>query len=115
MRTSDAQCLTIVSGQDDRKVKESHKTLPQRIELVGKSVFPHGWTRRLSEGLGISRSMLWEYRNGRRTDRDIYGRMLDLIYREHAAAAARSMMLTKLRHRMAALIGAAKKREGADA
>ncbi|WP_256805783.1 hypothetical protein [Bradyrhizobium sp. Bra64] len=81
-------------------------TLPQRIEIVGSSLYGagRGWTTALARGLKMSRSQLFEYRIGRgKRDRDLDGEMLDLIDRERDANSARGMALTKLRHRLLAL------------
>jgi hypothetical protein len=81
-------------------------TLPQRIELVGASLYGagRGWTKKLAIGLCMSRSQLFEYRVGRGArDRDIDGEMLDLIDRERDANAERGVALTKLRNRLLSL------------
>lgn len=86
------------------------KSLPGRLEWVGKCVFGQSWASRLAEGLGISRSMLWEYRKGRRTDRDIDGGLLALIDSERDACAERGAMLTRLRRQLIALLSGSKEK-----
>lgn len=97
-----------------KDLKSSTK-LPQRLEFVGTGVYGSQWMTRLAAAIGVSRSMLFEYRHGRRTDRDLDGRLLDLIERERDAASERGMMLTRLRTSLIAMIGAANKRGDRDA
>jgi transcriptional regulator with XRE-family HTH domain len=96
-------------------MNESPTTLPQRIEHVGKTVFgEHGWTLRLARAMGISRSQLFEFRNGRgNRDRDIDGELIDMIERD--ATALRGAMLTRLRNQLIGIVGKARKQEKRDA
>ena len=88
------------------------KTLAQRLEYVGTALYGrHGWTGRLAKGLGIGRTMLWHYRNGDRPDRDLDVEMIDLIERERTASTMRDMELTKLRHRLVAMVGKSRAKE----
>lgn len=98
-------------------MKENPTTLSQRIETVGTSVFGagRGWTTALARGLKMSRSQLFEYRRGARTERDVDGMLLDLINRERDAAAARVSALTALRNQMLSLMARARKQERRDA
>lgn len=98
-------------------MKESLSTQPQRIEYVGKTVFgDYGWTRRLAKALCISRSQLFEFRNGRgNRDRDIDGELIDMIERERHATALRGAMLTRLRNQIIGVVGKARKQEKRDA
>lgn len=87
-------------------------TLPQRIEYIGVGLYSRrGWTTQLARGLGMSRSQLFEYRRAGRikSDRDIDGELIALIDRERDAAAERGVALTKLRHRLLALVAKARK------
>jgi hypothetical protein len=92
-------------------VKETLTSLPDRIERVGKTVFgEHGWTRRLAKAMGISRSQLFEFRNGRgNRDRDIDGELIDMIERD--ATALRGAMLARLGNQMIGVVGKARKQE----
>jgi len=76
------------------------KTASGRLRFAGVEMYgPDGWTTRLARGLGISRSTLFEWRQGRhKHGRDIDGEIVDLIDRERDAVAARGMQLTRLRN-----------------
>jgi len=78
------------------------KTASGRLQFSGIEMYgPDGWTTRLARGLGISRSTLFEWRQGRhKHGRDIDGEIVDLIDRERDAVAARGMQLTRLRNKI---------------
>jgi hypothetical protein len=100
----------------ESRVKEVPNTLAERIDGVATALFDaSGRMTRLAAGLGISRSRLFDYRKGARTERDIDGMLIDLIDRERDAAAARVSMLTSLRNQMLGLIARARNQERRDA
>ena len=97
-------------------MKEAPKTLAERLDVVATTLYSAtGRMTRLAVGLGISRSRLFDYRRGARTERDIDGMIVDLIDRERDAAAARVSALTSLRNQMLSLMARARKQERRDA
>jgi hypothetical protein len=99
-------------------IKDTQKTattsLPERIELVGTTLYPGpgGWTKRLAVSLGISRSQLFEYRRGGSVkvdrERNLDGELLELIDREidreRAASFDRDALLVGLKRRLQKLV-----------
>jgi hypothetical protein len=85
------------------------RTLPLRIKYVGPVIYgPVGWIYRLAAGLGISKSTLYEYMNGKRC-RDLDAELLALIDRERRATVARRVALRDLRDDVAAAAKKSKK------
>ncbi|MEH2499561.1 hypothetical protein V1294_006040 [Bradyrhizobium sp. AZCC 1678] len=76
--------------------------IPDRLALVGTTLYGKSWRRRLAEGLNISRSTLWDWLSGagkRRDRRDIDGDLIDLLDTECDAASERALQISALRRR----------------
>jgi len=93
----------------DRELYVKRTTIQERLTLAGSGLYGTSWRARLAEGLGISRVTLWAWLRGDREKRgpqvDIDGELVALVERERDAAAARGMMLTRLRGQLIALAG----------
>ena len=77
------------------------KDLPGKLRFAGPPLYGEYWKAKLAEGLGISRSQLFHWLNGRfKSNRDIESDLIDLVEREHAASTTRGVELTALRRVM---------------
>ncbi|MCK1341008.1 hypothetical protein IVB38_34585 [Bradyrhizobium sp. 38] len=73
---------------------------PGRLAAVGLALYGTAWRRRLAAGLSISRSTLYHWIQGERTERDVDGDLIDLLDRERDLAAARGADITALRRKL---------------
>jgi predicted transcriptional regulator len=77
-------------------------TLAGRLELVGIELFGRvGWRYRLAAGLGIAKSTLYPYLDGKK-GRDLDA---DMIERERTATVTRRLALSQLRDKIAEAAG----------
>jgi hypothetical protein len=73
-----------------------------RIGLVGETLYGRDYRRRMADGLGISRSTLWEWIGGAGKNRDIDGKLIDLLDAEADATTQRGLTISALRRRFLA-------------
>lgn len=73
---------------------------PDRLKLVGRTVFGKHYMKRLAGGLGIARTTLWELMRGRgKRVTDLDDRLIELLDSESEASAERGLQLALLRKR----------------